>query len=79
MMRCHNCQENILLLRLLPKFKNGSQVCCNQKEKSTIVSYEHVFCPAPLEEVFDPTGAGDIFAGGFAGFITQSEKIHLKI
>ncbi len=31
------------------------------------------FAPAlPLEEVFDPTGAGDTFAGGFAGFITQS-------
>lgn len=34
------------------------------------------FAPAlPLEEVFDPTGAGDTFAGGFAGFITQSENI----
>ena len=29
----------------------------------------------PLEEVFDPTGAGDTFAGGFAGFITQSENV----
>jgi len=29
----------------------------------------------PLEEVFDPTGAGDTFAGGFAGFIAQSENI----
>jgi sugar/nucleoside kinase (ribokinase family) len=34
------------------------------------------FAPAlPLEDVFDPTGAGDTFAGGFAGFITQSENI----
>ena len=34
------------------------------------------FAPAlPLEEVFDPTGAGDTFAGGFAGHITQSENI----
>jgi len=34
------------------------------------------FAPAlPLEEVFDPTGAGDTFAGGFAGFITQSENV----
>ena len=31
------------------------------------------FAPAlPLEEVFDPTGAGDTFAGGFAGYITQT-------
>ncbi len=36
---------------------------------------EVFFAPAlPLEEVFDPTGAGDTFAGGFAGFITQSEN-----
>jgi sugar/nucleoside kinase (ribokinase family) len=34
------------------------------------------FAPAlPLEEVFDPTGAGDTFAGGFAGFLTQSENV----
>ena len=34
------------------------------------------FAPAlPLEEVFDPTGAGDTFAGGFTGFITQSENV----
>jgi sugar/nucleoside kinase (ribokinase family) len=38
---------------------------------------EHIFfAPAlPLEDVFDPTGAGDTFAGGFSGFITQSENI----
>jgi len=37
---------------------------------------EIFFAPAlPLEEVFDPTGAGDTFAGGFSGFITQSENI----
>jgi sugar/nucleoside kinase (ribokinase family) len=34
------------------------------------------FAPAlPLEDVFDPTGAGDTFAGGFAGYIAQSENI----
>jgi len=37
---------------------------------------EIFFAPAlPLEEVFDPTGAGDTFAGGFSGFIVQSENI----
>ena len=30
------------------------------------------FCPAlPLEEVFDPTGAGDTFAGGFIGYLAS--------
>ncbi len=34
------------------------------------------FAPAlPLEEVFDPTGAGDTFAGGFVGYLTQSQNI----
>ena len=37
---------------------------------------EIFFAPAlPLEEVFDPTGAGDTFAGGFSGYITQSENV----
>ncbi|MDG1062836.1 MAG: PfkB family carbohydrate kinase [Flavobacteriaceae bacterium] len=37
---------------------------------------QDVFCaPAlPLEEVFDPTGAGDTFAGGFAGYLAQSKN-----
>ena len=40
---------------------------------------EVFFAPAlPLEEVFDPTGAGDTFAGGFAGFITQSENVSFE-
>jgi sugar/nucleoside kinase (ribokinase family) len=36
---------------------------------------EHIFfAPAlPLEEVFDPTGAGDTFAGGFMGFIASTD------
>jgi sugar/nucleoside kinase (ribokinase family) len=36
---------------------------------------EHLFfAPAlPLEEVFDPTGAGDTFAGGFMGFIASTD------
>jgi sugar/nucleoside kinase (ribokinase family) len=36
---------------------------------------EIFFCPAlPLEEVFDPTGAGDTFAGGFIGYIAASGR-----
>jgi len=37
---------------------------------------EVFFAPAlPLEEVFDPTGAGDTFAGGFVGYIAETENI----
>jgi len=33
---------------------------------------EIFFCPAlPLEDVFDPTGAGDTFAGGFVGYLAS--------
>jgi sugar/nucleoside kinase (ribokinase family) len=30
----------------------------------------------PLENVFDPTGAGDTFAGGFLGYLASREEIH---
>ncbi len=34
------------------------------------------FAPAlPLEEVFDPTGAGDTFAGGFMGYLASTDDI----
>ena len=34
------------------------------------------FAPAlPLEEVFDPTGAGDTFAGGFTGYLAVTDNI----
>ena len=35
---------------------------------------EHFAAPAyPLEEVFDPTGAGDSFAGGFMGYLAMRD------
>lgn len=37
------------------------------------------FAPAlPLEEVFDPTGAGDTFAGGFIGHIAKTGDISFE-
>jgi sugar/nucleoside kinase (ribokinase family) len=47
-------------------------------EHGALLFYEnHVFyAPAlPLEEVFDPTGAGDSFAGGFIGYLAHSGDI----
>jgi sugar/nucleoside kinase (ribokinase family) len=40
----------------------------------------HVFfAPAlPLEDVFDPTGAGDTFAGGFIGHLARTKDISFK-
>lgn len=41
---------------------------------------EHIFfAPAlPLSEVFDPTGAGDTFAGGFMGYIASTEDVSFE-
>ncbi|MFK2818980.1 PfkB family carbohydrate kinase [Flavobacteriaceae sp. LMIT009] len=37
------------------------------------------YAPAlPLEEVFDPTGAGDTFAGGFTGYLTKTDDFSFE-
>jgi len=37
------------------------------------------FAPAlPLKEVFDPTGAGDTFAGGFAGYLAATNNLSFE-
>jgi sugar/nucleoside kinase (ribokinase family) len=37
------------------------------------------FAPAlPLEDVFDPTGAGDSFAGGFMGYLAATRDISFE-
>ena len=40
---------------------------------------EVFYAPAlPLEEVFDPTGAGDTFAGGFIGYLSSTQDISFE-
>lgn len=41
---------------------------------------DHIFlAPAmPLEDVFDPTGAGDTFAGGFMGYIAKTQDVSFE-
>jgi hypothetical protein len=40
---------------------------------------EIFYCPAlPLEEVFDPTGAGDTFAGGFISHLAKTEDLSFE-
>ncbi|NDP28296.1 MAG: sugar kinase [Flavobacterium sp.] len=56
-------------------------VVIKKGEHGALLFHDHkiFFAPAlPLEEVFDPTGAGDTFAGGFAGYITQSENMSFE-
>jgi sugar/nucleoside kinase (ribokinase family) len=41
-----------------------------------ITPEDFFYAPAyPLENVFDPTGAGDTFAGGFMGFLTKCARV----
>ncbi len=59
--------------RMGPKY-----VIIKKGEHGALLFHEnHVFfAPAlPLEEVFDPTGAGDTFAGGFIGHIAHTKDI----
>ncbi|MBI3882896.1 MAG: sugar kinase [Sphingobacteriales bacterium] len=61
------------ILEMGPKF-----LIIKKGEHGALLFHEnHVFCaPAlPLEEVFDPTGAGDTFAGGFIGHLAKTKDI----
>jgi sugar/nucleoside kinase (ribokinase family) len=57
--------------RMGPKY-----VIIKKGEHGALLFHEEnlFFAPAlPLEEVFDPTGAGDTFAGGFMGYIAATD------
>ncbi|MCO5248987.1 MAG: PfkB family carbohydrate kinase [Chitinophagales bacterium] len=50
-------------------------------EHGALLFYEDkvFFAPAlPLDEVFDPTGAGDTFAGGFMGHLARSKDLSFE-
>jgi len=64
------------IMKMGPKFliiKKG-------EHGALLFNENHVFfAPAlPLEEVFDPTGAGDTFAGGFIGYLAKTKDISFE-
>lgn len=64
------------ILNMGPKF-----LIIKKGEHGALLFHEnHVFfAPAlPLEEVFDPTGAGDTFAGGFIGHLAKTKDISFE-
>ena len=64
------------ILQMGPKY-----LIIKKGEHGALLFHEnHVFfAPAlPLEEVFDPTGAGDTFAGGFIGHLAKTKDISFK-
>lgn len=61
------------ILQMGPKF-----LIIKKGEHGALLFHDdHVFfAPAlPLEDVFDPTGAGDTFAGGFIGYLAKTRDI----
>jgi sugar/nucleoside kinase (ribokinase family) len=64
------------ILQMGPKF-----LIIKKGEHGALLFHEdHVFfAPAlPLEDVFDPTGAGDAFAGGFIGHLAKTKDISFE-
>jgi sugar/nucleoside kinase (ribokinase family) len=64
------------IMEMCPRF-----LIIKKGEHGALLFHEnHVFfAPAlPLEEVFDPTGAGDTFAGGFIGHLAKTKDISFE-
>lgn len=64
------------IMKMGPKY-----VIIKKGEHGALLFFENqvFFAPAlPLEEVFDPTGAGDTFAGGFIGHIARTKDISFE-
>ncbi|MEO6548004.1 MAG: PfkB family carbohydrate kinase [Ferruginibacter sp.] len=62
-----------LILEMGPRF-----LVIKKGEHGALLFHENsvFFAPAlPLEEVFDPTGAGDTFAGGFIGYLAKTKDL----
>ncbi|MFC1513585.1 PfkB family carbohydrate kinase [candidate division KSB1 bacterium] len=59
--------------------EHGPRIVVIKKgEHGSMLYYDGEFFVLPafvLENVFDPTGAGDSFAGGFVGFLAKQQKI----
>lgn len=65
-----------ILAEMGPKF-----VIVKKGEHGALLFHkDHIFfAPAlPLEEVFDPTGAGDTFAGGFMGYLDMTQDVSFE-
>jgi sugar/nucleoside kinase (ribokinase family) len=61
------------ILKMGPKY-----LIIKKGEHGALLFFENQMFSAPalpLEEVFDPTGAGDTFAGGFIGYLANTDDI----
>ena len=59
---------------------NGPKAIVIKKGEHGVIYYSrtsHFIAPAyPLENVYDPTGAGDTFAGGMIGFLSRANRLN---
>ena len=65
-----------VIMDMGPKF-----LIIKKGEHGALLFHNHhvFFAPAlPLEEVFDPTGAGDTFAGGFVGYLAKTDDLSFE-
>lgn len=71
--------ENNLLLAGKKILSSGPRAVIIKKgEHGALLMTENLYFSAPaypLEKIFDPTGAGDCFAGGFIGWLVRSDDL----
>jgi sugar/nucleoside kinase (ribokinase family) len=74
--------ENSLVVAARKIYEMGPQFVVIKKGEhgALLFNEDKVFsAPAlPLETVFDPTGAGDTFAGGFSGYLTKTNDFSFE-
>jgi sugar/nucleoside kinase (ribokinase family) len=74
--------ENSLVVAARKIYEMGPQFVVIKKGEhgALLFNEDKVFsAPAlPLETVFDPTGAGDTFAGGFSGHLTKTNDFSFE-
>ena len=64
------------IMKMGPKY-----VIIKKGEHGALLFYEDMVFSAPalpLEDVFDPTGAGDTFAGGFIGYMARMKDVSFE-
>ncbi|MFH1612291.1 MAG: PfkB family carbohydrate kinase [bacterium] len=73
------CEEHNIIKCIRSILQSGIKIVVVKKGEHgvVIVSKDFHFATIgyPLEDVYDPTGAGDVFGGGFAGYLDKKNDI----
>ena len=74
-------QSNLIRAARIIRDMGPSYIVIKKGEHGALLFFESNFfaLPAyPLEEVFDPTGAGDTFAGGVMGYLAANHVVNFE-